>query len=117
VAKQRKRKNKQYTEAFRRRAVELMKETANVSALAGALGISARLLYDWRARADDLRDKRTVPNRHALHQETEIKELKRLLAEKVLEIDFFRGALQKVAARRQASGANGETASTTKSGK
>jgi transposase-like protein len=117
VAKAPTRKNKQYTEEFRRQAVERMKTTHNVSALARELGIAKRLLYDWRERAADLRDRRTVPNRHALQQETEIKELKRLLAEKMLEVDFFRGALQKVAARRQASGANGETASTTKSGK
>lgn len=111
------RKNAKYTEEFRRHAVERMKASDNLSALARELGISKRLLYDWQERAADLRDKRTVANRHAMHQETEIKELKRLLAEKMLEVDFFRGALQKVAARREQSSANGETASTTKSGK
>jgi transposase len=116
VAKKPRRKNAHYTEEFRRQAVTRMKESENLSALARELGISKRLLYDWRDRSSDLRDKRTVPNRHALQQETEIKELKRLLAEKMLEVDFFRGALQKVAARRQQRGANGETASTTKSG-
>src|ERR1043165_416032 len=50
-------------------------------------------------------------------QENQINELKRLLAEKTLEVDFFRGALQKVAARRQTRSASGEEASTTKSGK
>ena len=111
------RKYAKYTEEFRRHAVERAKESDNLSALARELGINKRLLYDWRDRASDLRDKRKVANRHALQQETEIKELKRLLAEKMLEVDFFRGALQKVAARRQQSSANGETASTTKSGK
>jgi hypothetical protein len=43
--------------------------------------------------------------------------LKRLLAEKVLEVDFFKGALQKVEARRQRSGGSGGTASTAESGK
>ncbi len=116
MAKQRERKYAKYTEEFRRQAVERMKESKNIRALAKELGIDKRLLYDWRERAADLRDKRTVPNRHAIKQETEIKELKRLLAEKTLEVDFFRGALQKVAARRQQRGANGEKASTTKSG-
>lgn len=111
------RKYAKYTEEFRRQAVERMKASDNLSALARELGISKRLLYDWRERAADLRDKRKVANRHAMEQETEIKELKRLLAEKMLEVDFFRGALQRVAARRQASNAPGETASTTKSGK
>jgi hypothetical protein len=34
----------------------------------------------------------------------------------VLEADFFKGALQKVEARRQSSGGSGAKASTTKSG-
>ena len=46
----------------------------------------------------------------------EVSHLKRVLAEKTLEVDFFKGALQKVEARRQRSGKSGETASTTRSG-
>jgi hypothetical protein len=42
--------------------------------------------------------------------------LKRLVAEKELELDFFAGALQKIAARRQKAAENGGTAFTTKSG-
>ena len=34
----------------------------------------------------------------------EIRELKRVLAEKTLEVDFFKGALQKIEARRQNKG-------------
>jgi hypothetical protein len=41
--------------------------------------------------------------------------LKRALGEKVLEVDFFKGALQKVEARRQNSGGSGGTASSSKS--
>jgi transposase-like protein len=117
VAKKRERKYAKYTEEFRRQAVEQMKESDNVRALARKLGIDKRLLYDWCERAADLSDQRSPANRQARKQETEVKELKRLLAEKTLELDFFRGALQKVAARRQASGGSGEKASTTKSGK
>jgi hypothetical protein len=47
----------------------------------------------------------------------EINQLKRVLVEKTLELDFFRGALQKVEARRQKSGISGEKASTPKSKK
>lgn len=117
MAKRRERKYAKYTEEFRRQAVERMEESNNIRALARELGIDKRLLYDWRARAADLSDHRSPANRKALQQESEIKELKRLVAEKTLEANFFRGALQKVAARRQQRGANGETASTTKSGK
>jgi len=44
----------------------------------------------------------------------EISQLQRVLAEKTLEVDFFKGALQKVEARRRNSGMTGEKASTTK---
>jgi transposase len=117
VSKKRERKYAKYTVEFRREAVERMKESNNLRALARELGIDKRLLYNWRARAADLSDQRSPANRKTRQQENETKELKRLLAEKTLEVDFFRGALQKVAARRQASGANGEQVSTTKSGK
>jgi len=117
VAKKRGQKYAKYTEEFRRQAVEQMKESDNLRALARKLGIDKRLLYDWRKRAADLRDQRSPASRQARKQETEVHELKRLLAEKTLEVDFFRGALQKVAARRRASGVSGEQVSTTKSGK
>ena len=42
--------------------------------------------------------------------------LKQALADKTLELDFFKGALQKVEARRQSSTQPGGTASTTKCG-
>jgi transposase len=117
VAKKRERKYAKYTEEFRRQAVERMKQSNNLLALARELGIDKRLLYDWREREADLSDQRAPANRKTRQLEQENKELKRLLAEKTLEIDFFRGALQKVAARRKQSSAHGETASTTKSGK
>jgi transposase-like protein len=117
VAKKRETKYAKYTEEFRRQAVERMKESNNIRALARELGVDKRLLYDWRARAADLRDQRSPANRQQKKQQSELKELKRLLAEKTLEVDFFRGALQKVAARRQSRGSSGEKASTTKSGK
>jgi len=116
VAKQRERKQAKYTEEFRRQAVERMKETDNVKALARELGVDRHSLYDWCKRAANLKDRRAGNGRRS-NQEQELKEAKRLLAEKTLEADFFRGALQKVAARRQSNSDNGETASTTKSGK
>jgi hypothetical protein len=55
------------------------------------------------------------PRESTLRKEVSL--LKRLLAEKTLEVDFFRGALRKVEARRQKGGTSGEKASTTKSKK
>ena len=40
--------------------------------------------------------------------------LKQALAGKVVEVDFLRGALRRIEARRQRSNATGETASTSK---
>jgi hypothetical protein len=48
------------------------------------------------------------PSTHASAHRKEIHRLKQLLAEKTLEVDFFRGALQKIEARRQRSGDSGE---------
>jgi hypothetical protein len=47
--------------------------------------------------------------------ESEVQQLKQVLATKELELSFFKGALQKVEARRQQQ--SGEKVSTTKSAK
>jgi hypothetical protein len=57
------------------------------------------------------------PSTHASAHRKEIHRLKQVLAEKTLEVDFFRGALQKVEARRQKSGETGEMGSTSRSEK
>jgi hypothetical protein len=57
------------------------------------------------------------PSTHEGSYRKQVQRLKRLLAEKTLEVDFFKGAWQKIEARRQKSGASGETASTTRSEK
>jgi len=57
------------------------------------------------------------PSTHASAHRKEIHRLKELLAEKTLEVDFFRGALQKVEARRQKSGETGEMGSSSRSEK
>jgi hypothetical protein len=46
--------------------------------------------------------------------ERENRRLKQALAGKVVEVDFLRGALRRIEARRQASSGHGETASTSK---
>jgi hypothetical protein len=47
----------------------------------------------------------------------EVEQLKKALAEKVLEVDFLRGALHKVEARRRQSESAGGVESTTRSRK
>lgn len=116
MAKERKKKYARYTKEFREMAVQRLKEIKNVRAVAQELGIDGRLLYYWRARKE-LNDRRRMKKPREFKLQEEINELKRVLAEKTLEIDFFRGALQKIEARRQQSDVSGAKASTTKSEK
>jgi hypothetical protein len=55
------------------------------------------------------------PKPHEKKLEEEIQRLKQSLANRTLEVDFFKGALQRVKARRQRNTASGGEASTTKS--
>ena len=90
-------------------AVERLKNCDSVTALAQELGVERTLLYKWRKRMERGEGKEQAPNDSVqIRRGQEIDELKRLLAEKTLEVDFFKGALQKVKARRQKSGDSGE---------
>src|ERR1700723_365152 len=112
----RKRKGR-YPNEFRRMAVERLKRCENIVALSEELGVHRRLLYKWRDQLDpvDIGDEPPPENPRESTLRKEVSQLKRLLAEKTLEVDFFKGALQKVEARRQKSGISGEKVSTTKS--
>ena len=109
-----KRVNK-YPIAFRQMAMERMKTCASVSALADELGIHRTVLYHWQRQQEAGHD--GTPSSAMRGLRKEVKDLKRVLAEKTLEADFFRGALQKVEARRQKNSGSGGTASTTTSEK
>ena len=102
-----------FPKAFRQMAVDRLNQCENIVALAKELGASRRLLYTWREKLEPLSSgegpagtSREATLRH------EVNRLKRVLAEKVLEVDFFKGALHNVEARRQRSGNSGGTAST-----
>jgi len=99
-----------YARAFRETAVERMKGCDNIAALARELGVHRTVLYQWR---DQLGPREQVPESR---WEREIQVLKEALADKTLEADFFKGALQKVEARRQSNAKTGAPASTPKSG-
>jgi transposase-like protein len=92
-----------YSKEFRRKAVERLKTCDNILALSKELDVHRRLLYKWRdqfAPFDECDEPATGSSpqatlRRKLHQ------LKRVLVDKTLEVDFFEGALQKAEARRQ----------------
>src|SRR5579862_9000731 len=112
-----KRRVGRYPKAFRKMAVERLKGCDNIIALAEELGVHRRLLYKWRDQLEPM-DDGAVPQENGRERELRLKvaQLKRLVADKTLEADFFSGALQKVEARRQNNTQPGEAASTTKSG-
>jgi transposase len=116
VAKKRLRR---YTDEFKRMCVERMKQCNNIGALAEELHIHRRMLYRWRDQLDPSEKSAEPPpqNTREARLRQEVSQLKRALADKTLEVDFFRGALQKVEARRQPQDGSGAKASTTKSGK
>jgi len=118
VAKKRKTRVGRYPKEFRRRAVERLKNCNNIVALARELGVHRRLLYKWREQMDpaEVGEESAPQNSRESALRKEVGQLKRLLAEKTMETDFFRGALQKVEARRQRKGTPGAKASTSKSG-
>lgn len=96
-------------------AVERLKSCDNIVALSEELGVHRRLLYQWRDQSEALQSEQSPPgNSRESSLRKEINQLKQALADKTLELDFFKGALQKVEARRRNSGITGEKASTTK---
>ena len=114
-----KRRVGRYPNEFKRMVVERMKQCDNILALATELDLDRRLMYKWRDQLDPV-DKGEWPPPQNSRESTlrkEVSQLKRVLADKTVELDFFKGALQKVEARRQQSGDSGGKASTTKSGK
>jgi transposase len=98
---------------FRRMAVDRLNSFENIVALAKELGIQRTLLYKWRRQFEAAEAIGDVdpPNARESRLRKEIGHLKRLLADKALEADFFRGALQEVEARRQGKPDSGEQTS------
>jgi transposase InsO family protein/transposase-like protein len=96
-----------------------MNACENILRLSRELGIHRRLLYKWRDQVDpadaEAEGDVVLQNTRESALRKEMAKLKRLLADKTVEVDFFRSALQKVRARRQQSDISGEKASTMKS--
>jgi len=100
---------------FWQAAVARVKAGEHVAEVASELGVDRRGLARWQERLDPemLRSDR----RREKALVTEVEQLKKALAEKVLVVDFLRGALHKVEARRRQSEKVGEPESTTRSRK
>jgi transposase-like protein len=101
-----------------------MKTWRNVKSLAKELGVSRQLLYLWKQQADGRRkttgaskteDPEDPRERRICELEREVGELKGVIGEKTLEVDFFADALRRVKESRQRKGKSGVTASTPES--
>ena len=116
VARKRKTRVGRYPKEFRRMAVERLKSCDNIVALSRELGVHRRLLYKWRDQLDPAEIAEESPPQTSREStlRKEVNQLKRLLAEKAVEVDFFKGALQKIEARWQQSGGSGAKASSLK---
>lgn len=103
---------RKYSPEFRRDVLEKMKTGVNVSQLSRELGICRKLLYQWKdlaAGAAKRAASRPVcpPSEADLEGSAEpqlrrkVQQLESLVARQSLEIDFFKGALQRIEERRR----------------
>lgn len=102
---------------FWQAAVERLKQGESAQDVAKDLGVDRRGLQRWEQRLNAKTEEETRPRQREAGLAKEVEKLKRVLADKVLEVDFLRGALHKVEARRQKRDNAGGQASTTRSGK
>ena len=107
-----------YPESFRRMAVERFKCCENIEWLAKELGVPRQTLYRWHEENErSAEEGEPVPEKSRDSRlRREVRDLKRLVAKQALELDFFRGALQRIEAGRRESSGSGEQAFTTTSG-
>ena len=101
--------------AFWQAAVARVEAGENLAEVAMDLGVDRRGLARWQERLDPEMLRTDRRREKALAEKVE--ELKKVLAEKVLEVDFLQGALHKVEERRRQSGSAGRPESTTRSRK
>lgn len=106
-------RRERYSNEFRRQAVERMNACDNISKLSRELGVARHLMYGWRHRLEQTTDPPSGRSREVILRR-QILALKRVLANKTMELDFFKRALQRVGARRRQRRASGGEVSTTK---
>lgn len=99
-------------------AVERFKCCENIEWLAKELGVPRQTLYRWEEETEgNANEGEPVAEKSRESRlRREVRELKRLVAKQALEVDFFKGALQKVEAGRRGSSGSGDLASTATSG-
>jgi transposase-like protein len=106
---------------FKKQAVERMKASENIHELAKELGIERKLLYTWKYQFEGRPEPRhgnyaeDKQQRAETKLEQENQRLKAALADKTLEVDFFRGALRRIEEGRRNLTNSGDAVSTRRS--
>lgn len=110
-------KVRRHSAEFKASAVERMRTCDNVVALSRELKVHWRMLYRWKtaAEAAEAARRQDAPAQREAALRAENARLKIALADKALELDFFRGALQKIETLRRKHAGNGGEASTARS--
>jgi len=70
-------------------AMERMKDCPSVSALADELGIHRTVLYNWQRQLEAVGGPSARVTSPVRELRKQVRELKRVVAEKTLEVDFF----------------------------
>ncbi len=113
---------RRHTEEFKRQVVERMKTSENIGNLARELNLQRKLLYTWKYQFEGRPEARhanygtTAEERKENRLQEENEKLKKALAERIIENDFFARALLRIKEGRQPNSAPGVSASTQKSG-
>lgn len=103
--------NRRWSLEEKRQAVERMKVCGH-NKLAQELKIQRRQLYAWRAQLKGMDSGVGTVRGKRKDLEQENRRLKEALATRVLEVEFFKGALRRIEARRRPSSGPGGTAFT-----
>ena len=120
---------RKYPPEVRQRALERMKACDNISELARELGIRRKWLYKWSEQERDAATRSSMPavgqtksdavesasSTQEAKLRKQVQELQSKVAQQSLEIDFFKGALQRIEQRRRNREATTAPASTNKS--
>ena len=111
-----------YPAGFRQQALERLKVTGNVAALARELGVHRSLLYYWKNQQHGGEPaapggEETDLNCYRIRElEQQVASLEGVIGRQELELDFFVGALRRVEEKRRSKDGSGETGSTNRSG-
>jgi len=95
-----------------------METSRSITALAQELGVPRERLHRWRQALDPNRSQKLGPqDQEKFNLQQQLQQAQQLLAQKTVEVDFLKGALQRTEARRLSQGNSGATTSTNRSNK